>query len=182
MNDQELAKRIAAGDPEASERLVREHYAPIFRLLRHLTGAREDAEDLTQQTFVAARAKIDRFRGAASLKTWLNRIAINEYSQWKRQRKQTAPLTTEQSIVEPGFGSFIEGESLLRALAALSDKHREAFILHEVEELSVTDVARILQVPAGTIKARLFYARRNLRALLDDGTEANHHEPQESTI
>jgi RNA polymerase sigma-70 factor (ECF subfamily) len=181
MNDQEIASRVAAGDADAAEQFVREHYPAVFRLLRHLTGRREDAEDLTQQAFLVARAKIDRFRGNASLKTWLHRIAVNEYSQWKRKQKQTAPLTNERSMEEPGYGSFVEGESLLRALATLSDKHREAFILHEVEELPITAVAQILNVPAGTVKARLFYARRNLRAYLEDGSEA-HHERKETPI
>ena len=179
MNDLEIAKRIAAGDAEVAEQFVRTHYPAVFRILRHLTRSREDAEDLTQQSFLAARANIDRYRGAAGLKTWLHRIAFNEYSQWKRKRRHTAPLSHERPVEEPGFGSFIEGETLLRALTTLSDKHREAIVLHEVEELSVAEVAQILKVPVGTVKARLFYARRHLRALLEDGSEVINHEAKE---
>lgn len=181
MNDRELAHRIANADDDAAEKFVREHYAAIYRMLRHLTGRREDAEDLTQQTFIAARAKIDRFRGGSGLRTWLHRIAYNEYAQWKRRRRPTAPLEIEQPIVEPGFGSFIEGDALLGALSTLPDKHRETFILHEVEELSVAEVARLLLIPAGTVKARLFHARRRLRAYYEAGNEVSY-ERQESTI
>lgn len=181
MNDRQLAQKIAAGDHAAAERFVGDYYAATFRMLRHLTGSREDAEDLTQQTFLVARAKIDRFRGDAGLKTWLHRIAYNEYAQWKRRRRPTAPLTLEQAIVEPGFGSFIEGETLLRALSKLSDKHRETFILHEVEELTVEEIAKLLSIPGGTVKARLFHARRRLKAFFEEGTEV-HYEPKESTL
>lgn len=181
MNDRQLAQKIAAGDHAAAERFVGDYYAATFRMLRHLTGSREDAEDLTQQTFLVARAKIDRFRGDAGLKTWLHRIAYNEYAQWKRRRRPTAPLTLEQAIVEPGFGSFIEGDALLCALSTLPDKQRETFILHEVEELSIAEVSRLLLIPAGTVKARLFHARRKLRAYYEAGNEVSY-ERQESTI
>jgi len=182
MNDLEIARRIAAGDAGAAERLVRDHYPSVFRLMRHLTGHREDAEDLTQQAFLVARAKIDSFRGGSGLKTWIHRIAFNEYAQWKRKRKQTAPLRPDQPTDDPGYQSFVVGEALLSALASLPDKLREAFILHEVDELKVEEVARILRVPAGTVKARLFYARRRLRAFLEDGAEVTTNESKQAII
>lgn len=182
MNDLETAKRIAAGDAAAAEKLVRDHYPSVFRLMRNLTGHREDAEDLTQQAFLSARANIHSFRGTSGLKTWLHRIAFNEYAQWKRKKRQTAPLRPDHATNETGYRSFVVGESLLSALAALPDKLREAFILHEVEELKVEEVAQVLRVPAGTVKARLFHARRRLRALLEDGTEVSNHEPKEVIV
>jgi RNA polymerase sigma-70 factor (ECF subfamily) len=182
MNDFETARRIAAGDPEEAERFVRLHYPSIFRMMRHLAGQREDAEDLTQQAFVLARARMGTFRGSASLKTWLHRVAFNEYAQWKRKRKRTVPLKADLASDDPGYGSCIAGESLLTALAALPNKLRESFLLHEVEEMPVAEIAQVLRVPTGTIKARLFYARRRLRALLEVGPEATHHEPQEALL
>jgi RNA polymerase sigma-70 factor (ECF subfamily) len=180
MNDLDIARRIATGDPESVERFVRDHYASVFRAMRHLTAHQEDAEDLTQQAFLTARARIETFRGRSSLKTWLHRIAFNEYAQWKRKKRPTAPLQLDQPTNEPGYGSFITGIDLLGALATLPDKLREAFILHEVEELRVEEVAQILRVPSGTVKARLFHARRKLRAHLEDGAEVTNHEPQEA--
>ncbi len=182
MNDLEIARRIAAGDAGAAETLVRDHYPSVYRLMRHLTNHREDAEDLTQQAFLAARRKIHTYRGSSGLKTWIHRIAFNEYAQWKRKNRQTAPLQLDHATDDPGYGSFVTGQSLQSALAALPPKLREAFILHEVEELKVEDVAQVLMVPAGTVKARLFYARRRLRALLEDGTEAKNHEPKEAIV
>jgi RNA polymerase sigma-70 factor (ECF subfamily) len=181
MTDQEITTHIAAGDKRIADLFVRTHYASVYRLMRHLTRHREDAEDLTQQTFMTARSNIKGFRGSASLRTWLHRIAFNEYAQWKRRQRKTLPLQLDQAKDEPGFGAFIEGDFLLNALAALPDKLRETFILHEVEELSVKEVAQILNVPSGTVKARLFHARRQLRALFDEGKEVTEYEPKEAT-
>jgi len=182
MNDLEIAKRIAQGDAEATEKFVRDQYASVYRAMRHLTRHREDAEDLTQQAFISARSKIDTFRGASSLKTWIHRIAFNEYAQWKRQRRQTSPLKLDHAKDEPGYGAFVASESLLESLAALPDKLREAIILHEVEGLSVDEVAQIMRVPSGTVKARLFYARRRLRVLLEDGAEVVRNETKQAVI
>lgn len=179
MNDKDTAERIARGDQDCAERFVRETYPAVFRLLRHLTGQREDAEDLTQQTFLTARQQISNFRGKSSLFTWTHRIAFNEYLQWKRRKKRTLPLDPALAAVEKGYGSCIAGESLLAALGTLPDKMREAFVLHEIEELSMTEAAEILKVPVGTVKARVFYARKRLRPLFENGTEVPNHEPKE---
>lgn len=182
MNDLDLARKIADGDLDEAERFVRVHYAAVFRFLRHLVRSREDAEDLTQQVFIIARAKIGEFRGRASLKTWLHRIAYLEYAHWKRTNKRTVSLSHEHTVQEPGYSSFVDGESLLCSLQSLSGKHREAFILHEVEELSVNEIAQILKIPSGTVKARLFYARKHLRALLEDRPEEVCHVPKEAIL
>src|SRR5215212_4157445 len=75
MGDQALVRRILGGDRAAGERWVTAEYPRIYRLLRHLTGAVETAEDLTQQTFLKAWQALATFRGEASLRTWLHRIA-----------------------------------------------------------------------------------------------------------
>ncbi|MCB8933694.1 MAG: sigma-70 family RNA polymerase sigma factor [Fimbriimonadaceae bacterium] len=180
MTDLELAKRVAAGDEQAAEVFVRAHYPALFRLLRHLTRHREDAEDLAQQAFLTARRNIDRFRGGACLSTWLHRIAYNEFAQWKRKRRHTSPLSRDLPMWEPGYASCIDGEGLLAALATLPDKLRETFVMHEVEELKLRAIASILRVPIGTVKARLFYARRRLRTLLEQEPEVTEHAPQQA--
>lgn len=182
MTDLQRARRIAEGHPDDAEWLVRTHYDSVFRAMRHLAGGREDAEDLTQQAFLAARAQIHTFRGGSGLKTWIHRIAFNEYAQWRRRQRRTESLGPDHSADEPGYRSFLLGDSLLAALNALPEKLRVAFVLHEVEELKVDEVARVLRVPAGTVKARLYYARRRLRALLDDETETTNHESQEALV
>ena len=110
----------------------------------------------------------------------MHRIAFNEYAQWNRKRRRTAPLETDRASEDPGYRSLVFETSLLSALDALPEKMRVAFLLHEVEELKVTEVARVLRVPVGTVKARLFYARRRLRALLMEDKDTTNYENQEA--
>jgi len=186
MTDPELtlytARRIAAGDPDIVAKFIRDHYATIYHSMRHLTRHREDAEDLTQQTFIVARAKIETFAGKSELTTWLHRIAFNEYAQWKRKCRPTDQLIRDHPQQDPALTAFVEGESLLAALDALPDKHREAIVLFEIERLSVEQVAAVVRAPVGTVKARLYYARRRLRVLLDGYPEISRNETKEATV
>lgn len=167
MTDLETAKKIAEGDPETMEAFVQLHYSSVLRFMRHLTRRTEDAEDLTQQAFIAARTRAHSFRGQASLRTWLHRVAFHEYTHWKRKQRRTETLSPSIAAREPGFDTCVEAAILLDALHKLPDRHREAFLLHEVQELSVVEVAKVMGTPTGTIKSRLNTARRLLRAELE---------------
>ena len=171
MSELNLAKLIAAGDEIAAERFVLDHYAAIFRTLLRLTNHREEAEDLTQQAFMTARRKIAGYRGGASLRTWLHRIAINEWRQSRRKKRWTGQLLLESARPDSAVEAFETGYVLSQAIAKLSDKLREAFILHEVDQLSMNEVAEILEIPLGTAKARVAAARHRLRSLLEDRLE-----------
>lgn len=175
VNDLDTARKIAAGDPDTMEAFVREHYAPVLRLMRHLTRRIEDAEDLTQQAFLTARRQAGTFKGHSSLRTWLHRVAFHEYTHWKRRQRKTERLSATLAAHEPGFAACLEAAELLDALHRLPAHHRETFLLHEVQELSLQDVAKVLGKPIGTVKSRLFHARRQLRAALEGGHEEDYH-------
>src|SRR5687767_9392631 len=98
MGDRGTVRRILSGDRAAGERLVTDEYPRIYRLLRHLTGAVEVAEDLTQQTFLKAWQALASYRSEASLATWLHRIAYHEYTHWLRARRDHAPLEAAGEI------------------------------------------------------------------------------------
>ncbi len=167
MKDNWLVWRILRGDKRAGEEMVAAHYPRIFRLLRYLTGRADIAEDLTQQAFVRAWQALPNFRHQASLATWLHRIAYHEYTHWLRDRREHASLDSAAHLAAPS--TFHEWEALVlpQALAQLTPEHRDAFLLYHVQELSVGEVASILEVPAGTIKSRLFTARQRLREILE---------------
>jgi RNA polymerase sigma-70 factor (ECF subfamily) len=165
-----LVKRILSGDKAAGERLVTEHYPRIYRLLRHLTGSVEDAECLTQQTFVNAWQGLAAFRGESSLGTWLHRIAYHAYTHSRRSQRKHAPLDAAAVLDDPAAGG-VEAVLLRDALAQLSSDHRETFLLYHVQGLSVSEVAGTLDVPAGTVKSRLFVARQRLRKSLSEAKE-----------
>ncbi|MEQ1824256.1 MAG: RNA polymerase sigma factor [Fimbriimonadaceae bacterium] len=181
MNDNQLAKQIASGNIEAGQSFVREHYTAVFRVLLRMTDHREEAEDLTQQTFVSARKSIGSFNGSSTLRTWLHRIAINEYRQWRRKRRWVGQIFREEPSSDQGVKSFESGYVLAQAMGKLSGKLREAFVLFEVEQLSMNEVAQVLDIPVGTAKARVSYARQQLRTLLEDRIEVKNDELREST-
>ena len=171
LTDVDVAKRIEAGDIVATESFVDENYAAVLRFLRQLTGHVQEAEDLTQQAFVKAKQQIGSFRGDASLRSWLFRIAFHEYTHWKRRRRPTTSLDLAPVHIESGYESVLDAEALLSALSRLPGSLRAAFLLHEVQELPICEVARVLRVPQGTVKSRLFHARRKLMRSLDGRQE-----------
>src|SRR5436305_11947940 len=130
MRDRRLVQQILDGDRAAGEKLVTEHYPRLYRLLRHLTGSIETAEDLTQQTFVRAWQGLATFRGEASLATWLHRIAYHEYTHWLRARREHLPLDEATAVVDERAAHEMEAVFLRGALAQLSAEHRETFLLY----------------------------------------------------
>lgn len=171
MNDLETAKKIADGDPQTMEAFVQTHYAFVLRFMRHLTRRIEDAEDLTQQAFLTARQQAGSFKGNSSLRTWLHRVAFHEYTHWKRRQRKTERLSPTLASHDPGFAACLDAANLLDALHRLPASHRETFLLHEVQELPLQDVAKVLGKPVGTVKSRLFQARKLLRAELEGEQE-----------
>lgn len=171
MTDKERASQILAGDAESLRSFVDDHYSSVLRFMRHLTRSIEDAEDLTQQAFIRARENIASYRGSSSLRTWLHRVAFHEYTHWRRRHRPLLRLTQSEIAPESGFRACIEGAALLDALHRLPDAMREAFLLFEVQELSLEEVATVMRVPVGTVKSRLHHAKLRLRTLLQEQEE-----------
>jgi RNA polymerase sigma factor (sigma-70 family) len=176
LRDGELVRWILAGDRAAGERLVREHYPRLYRLLRHLTGSVETAQDLTQQTFLKAWQALPAFWAEGRLAPWLNRIAYHEYTHWLRARRPHQPLEVAAALPDPLAARELDAVVARSPLAHLSCEHRETFILFHLQELSVEEVAQVLDIPPGTVKSRLFTARQRLRELFSDPKEDVPHE------
>ncbi|HVT13573.1 MAG TPA: RNA polymerase sigma factor [Fimbriimonadaceae bacterium] len=171
MNDNDRARLIAAGDAEVLRAFVEDHYSSVLRFMRHLTRSIEDAEDLTQQAFLKARENIAGYHGGSSLRTWLHRVAFHEYTHWRRKQRPLLRLTQHEIAPEPGFQACVEGAALLDALHRLPAPMREAFLLFEVQELTLEEVATVMRVPKGTVKSRLHHARLRLRTLFQEQEE-----------
>ncbi len=166
--DKWLVQRILSGDKAAGEQFVIEHYEAIFRFLRNLTGNKEDAEDLTQQTFLRAWEALPNFRGDSSLSTWLHSIAYREYTHWLRSQREFVPLDEIVDMPDEQANQNLEAVLLRWAIYHLDPEHREVFVLYYVQGFSVKEIAKIIGVPAGTVKSRLFFARQKLKELLSD--------------
>ena len=174
MRDRAWIRLMVSGDKAAGEEFVRRYYARIERLLRCLTGSPDTARDLTQQTFVKAWQALPGFKHEASLQTWLHRIAYHEYTHWLRDRRDHAPLEAAHDMPDLSANTLVNnvvndwGMALLpNALAQLSEDLRDTFLLFYVQELSVAEVASVMNAPRGTVKSRLFTARQKLRGLLE---------------
>jgi len=186
--EDQFLERLRRGDAMAYERLVAEQSNDVYALLYRLTSDPEEARDLTQETFLRAFQSIERFRGDASLKTWIYRIAINQarnrWRWWRRRRRDVtvsldatdenrerplaATLPSDNSPSPEQQALAREREAQLRdALCGLRRSYREAVILRDVEGFSYEEIAQTLQISIGTVKSRISRGRLELRRQLE---------------
>lgn len=167
----DVACRAAiAGDPAAFHALVNRYGPELFRLALSLSGHRADAEDLCQETFVAAFRGIRSFGGRSSLKTWLTRILMRRASRlWKRRRRARDTISIEQAdqlSIDASTATTNRRLDVLEVVRTLPPEFRDAIVLRELEGLSYQEIADVLGVPRGTVESRLFRARALLRERL----------------
>jgi RNA polymerase sigma-70 factor (ECF subfamily) len=179
-----LAKLVAAGDRAAFEQLMRRYNRRLYRLARATLRDDAEAEDALQDAYVAAFRAMSRFRGEASLTTWLSRLVLNEcYTRQRRgaRRDNIAPMVSTSAIADferdamETDGTTSPDRALMRTelrallerkLDALPEAFRVVFVLRCVEELSVEETAQCLGIPEATIRSRHFRARSMLRESL----------------
>ncbi|RYG23064.1 sigma-70 family RNA polymerase sigma factor [bacterium] len=166
--DELLIDRLRAGDRQAADTLVESYFDDLYRFFRHLTRDPHEAEDLAQQTLLRALHGIKGFDGRSRLRTWLHGIAYREFLNWQRGRRILLALDPRRPHVETGFEAFADRERLLDAIGRLSTKLRTVFLMAEVQELALEEVAAALVLPIGTVKSRLHEARHRLRQMLAD--------------
>lgn len=160
-----LVRAAATGDDEAFAELVRLAQPHLWRFLLHLVGDPDVAADLTQDTLVAAHRGLRRFRFESSLSTWLLRIARNAATDHHRRVARQARLADQvAAITRPSTPDIGDAAEVRAAVAALPMTLREVFVLVEVFGLRYREAATILDVPEGTVKSRMFAARRELVA------------------
>lgn len=173
-----LLARAREGDVQAWSRLYQEHFDRIFRHIVHLTGDRDLAEDLVQETFAKAIVALPTFRGDAKFTTWLGGIAINIVrTHWRRQksarRTRDGLLTLQQvappSELQPDQARLrqAKAEVLYAILDELPETLREVFVLREFEGLRAREVAARLGISEGNVNVRASRARARVRAELE---------------
>ncbi len=171
--DDRIASRVLAGDGAAFRTLVERHQAAVFGLLSAILPRAPDREDVAQEAFLAAWRRLDTFDPArGSFAGWLLVIARNRALNALRRRGSggPAPLADRPAPPAPAGGAPAPDVDAIRrldeALASLSPERRTAFVLSEVHGLPLAEVARIEDVPLGTVKSRVARAREDLRAAL----------------
>ena len=176
--DASLVERIAAGERDALSELYTRYQRPLFQYLLQLTSDRGVAEEILQDTLVAAWKSASSFAGRSSVRTWLFGIARRQAH--NTLRGMALPLAAETELetaasTEPEpEGSLLAGaerEALAQAMEGLSAIHREALVLAFVHELSYQELADVLDVPIGTVRSRLSNAKKALRGILESARE-----------
>ncbi len=180
-----LVARAQRGDLEAMEQILAEHQGRIQRLIQSIVPNPMDAEEVAQDVMVAVWSKIDRFRGDASLTTWIHRIAVNRALMYRRRDRAALSLSLDEGWA--GGRSNLQGpavgnarthrlvdptlrrefwDMVWQAADRLDDKYRAVFVLRDVEGMTTAETARALGLRVPAVKSRLRRARRALRKSL----------------
>lgn len=186
--DELLISRCRSGDMTAFGALVEKYQHRLFNAVLRMVYNFNDAQELTQEAFVRALKGLKKFRGQAGFYTWLFRIGFNLCINYRR-KQQPVSFSTFQSQREVG-GRQADGllemadsrsplpmrqvqiseehRRVMDALGQLAPDARAVVVLRDIEELDYAEIAKILEVPSGTVKSRLFRARMALREQLSD--------------
>ena len=173
----ELADRARRGDVAAFEALVCARLDRVLRLATAIVLDEAEAADVAQETFVAAWRQLPGLRESVGFDGWLTRIAVNEAKMAlrARHRRRVREIAVDDAALAAaatgpamaGAGAGADTRRLASALGRLDADQRVLLALHHLQGRDVADLAATLGVPAGTVKSRLFAARRALRAALD---------------
>ena len=162
-----LVRRFLDGDTSAFEALVRRHEGRVYAVCLRILGDADEAADAAQDTFLTVLRKLDQFRGDAAFTTWLHRIAVNACYDVLRakRRRPLLRLASDEPLPEPGpahpdHGDEVAGtHDAAAALALIPEEFRVALVLADVEDLPYEEIARVLDVPVGTVKSRVHRGR-----------------------
>lgn len=185
LNDRKLVRRLKRRDESAFSELVRTYQHKVFNVVYRILGNKAEAEEVSQEVFIAIFKYIDSFRGEAKLSTWIYRIATNharnrvKYLARRSQRahrdidegpetaNEDSPLSAYiASPHEEAVGKELE-EIIRDGLKTLNEIHRTIVVLRDIEGLTYSEIAKIVDLPEGTVKSRLFRARIALKEYVE---------------
>ncbi len=182
-SDWDIVQRVQTGDVAAFDILMKKYRERVYSVVYHLTSNREDAADLTQDTFIKTFQSIARFQGQSSFFTWVYRIAVNSTLSHLRKNKLRqffsfekvaeegmsseliAALSADSQVGKEGFVKELQ-EKLNEALQKLSINHRTVITLFEIDGLSHAEIAEVMNCSVGTVRSRLHYAKQLLQSEL----------------
>lgn len=173
----DLVPRLVRGDRNAVDEAYRTYHSAVRGLARRLLGDSSAAEDIVHETFVTLPKAIRKYRGESSFRSFLLGVAVNHSRRHVRsvmRRRRAMERLADRDSVSP---SSVDGHAevarrqladrLTLALDQLSFDQREAFVLCEVEQRTSVEVSEILGIPEGTVRTRVFHARKKLREVLE---------------
>lgn len=184
--DRKLVRALRRRDEQAFAKMVDKYQHRVFNVVYRIVGDRQEAEDVAQEVFIAVFKHIDGFRGDSKFSTWLFRIASNRaknrvkyLARRNRQQHQDIDDTPESNFDENPVGGHTdrpdreamgrELETIIQeGLEKLNEKHRTVIVLYDIENLTYEEIAETLEIAEGTVKSRLYRARSQLKAFVDE--------------
>lgn len=181
-----IVRKVLGGDANAFETLVLEYEKNVYNIALRMTGNSEDAADMTQEAFIKAYNSLQSFRGDSKFSVWLYRIVSNVCLDFLRSknRRPTVSLSVEDDDGEDTqldvadesqspellLDRKLTRESVRRGLDSLPPDYRQILLLREIQGLSYDEISQVLGLEVGTVKSRIFRARKRLcNFLIDDG-------------
>lgn len=180
-SEKDIIKRTLAGDKNAFELLVLAYEKQVYNLALRMLGSSEDAADMTQEAFIKAYSGLASFRGDSKFSVWLYRITSNvclDFLRAKSRRAQTSLTVGEDdetqqldipdpdSDVERLFMRKVSMQAVNDGLAQIPDEQRQILVMREISGMNYADIAAALSLEEGTVKSRIFRARKKLCAYL----------------
>lgn len=175
-SDELIVSKIKEGETDLFEVIVRRYNQQLFRIIRGYLSSRQDAKDAMQSTYLKAFDNLPQFRGESKFSTWLVRIAINEALKILKSRKYTMDFSVtdhqnndqtdsgeelsspEAKVIEKDMNKHLE-----KAIDQLSPKYRSVLIMREIEQLSTSETAEVLEISRSNVKVRLHRAKKMLQ-------------------
>lgn len=185
VSEKKIIEKVLGGDANAFEELVLRYEKTVYNLALRMVGDRDDAFDMTQEAFIKAYGSLSSFRGDSKFSVWIYRITTNVCLDFLRSksRKQQVSLTVSDddedaqldipdpsSTPEQQLIKKISMQSVEEGLKTLPDKQRQILVMRELGGMSYAEIGAALSLEEGTVKSRIFRARKRLCAfLLDSG-------------
>lgn len=181
ISEKEIIERVLGGDANAFEELVLRYEGTVYNLALRMVSNREDAADMTQETFIKAYNSLSPFRGDSKFSVWLYRICSNvclDFLRSKSRRPQTSLASLDDDddvqldIPDPAAGpeeqlmKKLSMQSVSEGLERLPDKQRQILAMREIGGMSYAEIGQALSLEEGTVKSRIFRARKKLCAFL----------------
>jgi len=180
----QLIEAVLDGDGNAFRGLVETYQARIYNIIYGMVHNRDDAQELTQDSFIKAYKKLDTFNLGTKFYTWVCRIAVNTTIDFLRKHKNRQHLSFDEGIgIQESAGvsdmhyesnpeqAAIQEETrqkIIEAVDELPEDQKQILILKEIDGLSYKEISEVLSVPQGTVMSRLYYARKKLQDILID--------------
>ena len=169
-----IVRRAQDGDETAFRELFLRHRTDVARIVFRVIGPSSDIDDVVQDAFVHVYRSLPSFRGESKFSTWLYRLTVN-VARMHLRRGRSRPQTVDVAVPEAPRGDTPAGDNpeeaieradrvrtLYRLLDSLSEKKRAVLVMHDLEGVSASEIAEVVEAPVLTVRTRLFYARKEL--------------------